>query len=282
VPIDFVPMLNLPHPMPRDAVNQPRTTFSFCRFMIPELCDYRGRALYLDADTLVFGDVAELAEMPFESRKVLTTAPEPTERWHGHDGTYLGSRSVAVMLLDCARLPWKIGDIVDDLDAGRYSYEDLLSDVCIVEPDEIADAIPPEWNHLERYEPGRTKLLHYTVVPTQPWKSDDNPLADVWMEHYHEAVEAGAVRPEEVEALVAAGLAKPSLLPGLGRRPARAGDAGLSDELAAAHEQMRRRIATLEATIDSMHRSWSWRIGAAIMRVLDAPRALLRRKRPSR
>src|SRR5439155_16490600 len=90
-------------------------------------------------------------------------------------------RQMSVMMLDCSRLPWDIDDIVAGLDEGRFSYRDLLFDMCVVEPDEIDDGLPPEWNHLERYEPGLTKLLHYTVIHTQPWKSDENPRGHLWM-----------------------------------------------------------------------------------------------------
>lgn len=274
VPVSISPMLDLDHPMPKDPANRPRTAFSFGRFMIPKLCGYRGRALYLDADMLVFGDVAELMDQPFGTHSVLCTAPEPTEAWDRHGTEYLGKRSVAVMLLDCSRLRWDIDEIVGDLDAGRYSYQQLLSEVCIVPPDEIADTIAPEWNDLERYEPGRTKLLHYTVVPTQPWKNDQNPLGEIWMAAYREAVEAGAVPPEEVESLIAAGHAKPSLAGALRTAPSRrAVMTNASLDLATA----RYRIAALEARLASMQNSWSWRIGDGVVRSLRVPRALVRR-----
>ncbi len=276
VPVEVTPMLDWPHPVPRSPENKPRTTFSFCRFMIPEACGYRGRALYLDADMIVLGDVAELAELPFGDRRVLCTAPAPTGAWDGHPAPYLGARSVAVMLLDCDHLRWKVDEIVAGLDEGRYTYAQLLSEVCIVPPAEIADGIPPEWNELERFEPGRTKLLHYTVVPTQPWKNDDNPLAELWMGWYREAVEAGAVPPEEVEALVRAGHVKPSLTAALRSAPSRRSVlTGASLDLAAAQ----RRIAALEERLASMTESLSWRIGSSIVRTARFPRALVRRGR---
>ena len=43
---------------PRDP--QQSTDFSFSRFLVPWLCDYRGWALFLDADMLCLGDIAEL------------------------------------------------------------------------------------------------------------------------------------------------------------------------------------------------------------------------------
>ena len=104
---------------------------------------------------------------------------------------------------------------------GATTYEELVYDLALVDDDDIADTIPVEWNHLERYEPGVTKLLHYTVVPTQPWRTEANPLGELWMDAYREAVEAGAIPPEEVEALLAAGPVKLSLAAPLRRAPSR-------------------------------------------------------------
>ena len=94
---------------------------------------------------------------------------------------------MSMMVLDCERLRWDVGEIIAGMDRGEYGYTDLLFDMCIVRDEEIDDSLPPAWNHLEHYEPGETRLLHYTVVPTQPWKSDANPLCDLWEQAFAEA-----------------------------------------------------------------------------------------------
>ena len=104
------------------------------------------------------------------------------------------------------------------LDDEKYTYEQLMFELCIVEPNEISDAIPPAWNHLEHFEPGETKLLHYTVVPRQPWKNDKNPLRTLWEPVYKEAYDAGVVHWQEVRRLALRGHIKPSLM-----LPSRAG-----------------------------------------------------------
>lgn len=213
------PMLDLHPPMPRKRENRPRTAFSFSRFMIPQLAGYRGRAIYLDADMQVFGDIRELAEAPFGGHHLLcTTQGEPPERWKGSTWFHPGPQ-MSVMVLDCGALEWDIEEIVDDLDAGRYSYADLLFRMCIVPPDRLDPTLPEVWNHLERYEPGATRLVHYTVVPTQPWKSVDNPLRELWLDGYRAAVAGGAVPPAEVEDAVAKAHVRPDLLDALADAP---------------------------------------------------------------
>src|SRR5438445_11336204 len=39
------------------------TEFTFSRFLVPWLCDYQGRAIFMDSDIVVTGDVAELLDM---------------------------------------------------------------------------------------------------------------------------------------------------------------------------------------------------------------------------
>jgi lipopolysaccharide biosynthesis glycosyltransferase len=186
-------------PKPKDKENRPRTAFSFCRFTIPERMGFAGRALYVDADMLVFSDVAELWRIPFGEQKILCTfQPEPPPAWR-ENKFFKRGRQFSVMLLDCTRLPWHVDEIIRGLDEKRYTYAQLMFDLCLVQPHEIEDRVPPEWNHLEHYEPGTTRLLHYTVVSTQPWRRRGNPYGAIWERHLAEAVEAGAVTARDLE-----------------------------------------------------------------------------------
>ncbi|MCC6669519.1 MAG: glycosyl transferase [Planctomycetes bacterium] len=218
-PVEVVPMRDLPIPVPADPANRPRTGFSLFRFVIPELAGYRGRALYLDADMHVFTDIAELWRIPFGEDLVLCTCqPEPPPAWR-HHAFFRPGRQFSVMLLDCDRLDWDIAKIVANLDAGAFTYPQLLFEMCVVPDGRVGDRIPREWNCLEHYDLGRTKLLHYTVVPTQPWKNDQNPLRYVWEREFEDAVAAGAVPEELVQEGVAKGHLKRSLLDAFLRRP---------------------------------------------------------------
>jgi hypothetical protein len=200
-PVRIIPMLDVPTPEPEDPDNRGRTGFSFSRFHIPKLAGYKGRALYVDADMQVFSDLAELWDIPFGDKKVLVTRQDqPPEKWKGADWFKPG-RQMSVMLLDCERLSWDIDEIIGGMDEGRYGYRDLMFDLCVVPDEEIGDNVPPEWNHLEHFEPGKTKLLHYTVVPTQPWKADNNPLGEIWHKEFEQAMAAGIVRGDEVTTL---------------------------------------------------------------------------------
>ena len=216
-PVEFHGMTADRMPVPRDKKNKPRTGFSFCRFTIPQRCGYRDRALYLDADMLVFTDIAELWRIPFGDQTVLCTwQGEVPEAWRNNPSFKTG-RHYAVMLLDCERLHWDVRDIVRGLDEDRYSYQQLMYDMCIVAPDAIDHRLATEWNSLENYEAGKTKNIHYTVVPTQPWKCRTNPHGAVWDQHLAEAIAKGIVTRDDIEIGVEAGYVHRDLLRFVGR-----------------------------------------------------------------
>lgn len=218
-PLQIFHMTDLELPTPKNPDNAPGTGFSFYRFVIPKLCGFKGKAIYLDADMLVFDDIANLWNLPFGGKDVLCSYQEEIPPgWENGQNNSLGEdrhwspgRQLSVMLLNCENLDWDIDEIIAGLDAGRYSYRELMADLCSVESSRIADTIPNEWNCLEWFEPARSSLVHFTVVPTQPWRHENNRLNDLWESALVDAVQAGAVRKEEVAELVAAGLLKPSL-----------------------------------------------------------------------
>ena len=171
-------------PVPRLPANRGRTGFSFSRFSIPALCGYRGRAIYLDADMQVFSDILGLWNHPMEGCALLSAAADPAwQRPPQH----------SVMLLDCASLDWNVAHIVDGLDDGRYSYADLMQRMCILPQAKQCAGLPPQWNSMEHFEPGRTRLLHYTDMPTQPWVSGTNSNGALFYRAFADALKDGGI-----------------------------------------------------------------------------------------
>lgn len=188
-------------PEPKDPRNRPRTPFSFQRFLIPALAGYVGRAIYLDSDMQVFHDIEALWSLPFEGADLLA-AYEPSST---------GRRpQFSVMLMDCERLKWNIRDLVEQLDGGGLSYEDLVYRMQAARS--IRASISPNWNSLERYEPGETSLIHYTDMDTQPWVSTAHPIAHIWFQDLFEAIDQGSIAASLVEEHVRRGFIRPSVL----------------------------------------------------------------------
>ena len=110
------------------------TGFSNLRYAVPELCGYRGSAIYLDCDMLLLADIAELAA-------------------YGKPGKWVvlddGTDEVAV--IDCSIRPPPL----EELDQHKkHEIKTKLAEY--MEP-----VIPAEWNVEDTFLPW-AKLLHFT------------------------------------------------------------------------------------------------------------------------
>jgi len=201
VSLVFDTMDDVEIPLPKHPKNQPQTGFSFKRFEIPKRAGFSGRAVYLDADMLVLANFLELWDIPCNGAKVLH-APSPNPQW---------PPQFSVLKLNCDELRWDLSAILRGLDEDAYDYEGLMKELCIEPADQVCPAIPPEWNSLELYEPGKTGLLHYTQMMKQPWVSCKNANGNLWVQYLKEAIAAEFVSFEEVKNAVERGFARPSL-----------------------------------------------------------------------
>jgi len=203
---EAVSAANISIPTPADPALKPRTPFTFQRFAIPELCQYQGRAIYLDSDMLVFRDINELWQQPFEKagepEADLLSVPEPPSSHR--------APQYSVMLLNCAQLKWRADQLVRALERRSWTYKEFVLEMS---PAAVKRAdLPLGWNDLERYEATRTALLHYTDMPYQPWLSVSNPLAPLWCQELLCAVADGAIARQMVQENSERGWVRPSLL----------------------------------------------------------------------
>ncbi len=201
VPVAFDDMMHVRAPMPRDKANQPRTGFSFHRFAIPRLAGYQGRAIYLDADMLVFHTIEELWNTPLQGATVLHCASSDASR----------VKQFSVLLLDCQRLKWELEAIVQGLDNAIYGYDSLMKEICLEPPDQVRDLLSPYWNSLEMYDCGKTRLIHYTDMQTQPWVYRNNRNGAIWVQYLREALTERAILFNEVQSAIQKGFIRPSL-----------------------------------------------------------------------
>lgn len=213
------PLTDIDLPEPRDLRQGSRTNFSFARFAIPELKGYQGRGLYLDADMLVFRDIKALWSLPFDGGTVIIQEELPE---HAVAPTKAGApgrrvKQTAVMLIDCEKARWDVREIVAGLD-GRYTYEQLMYDLCIVPEAEVRYRVPFAWNSLEHHDLD-TCLLHYTDMDTQPWVSADNRLGPLWLRELRLMIETGAVTRSDVQREIELGYFRPSLMRELEETP---------------------------------------------------------------
>ena len=215
----------------------PYTEFSFARFAIPALCEHRGHAVYMDSDMLVFHDIGELWDTPLDGASI---AIEIGSRSASAQTAHARNRHAAVMLMDCARLRWDVAEIVVGL--GRdYDYNALMSVDPLLGDDDMRELLPVGWNDLDRYDPARTRNLHFTEIRTQPWVSPQHPHGALWVAALRRMLEEHAIDADAVRDEVELGYVRPSLLLELGLVPVPA-DA-LTPKALAAHDESRGFVA---------------------------------------
>lgn len=211
--VEVLPMLDLPVPVPKEPRNGQRTGFSFSRYCIPELAGYQGKAIYMDADMLVLSDIRELWEIPFEGAKVVIQKEVKFEKITTQKvgAPKKRKKQCAVMLLDCSRLDWDIKRIVADMDVGKYDYEQLMYDLCILDESEIKFGVPFEWNSLEHYD-SETRLIHYTDVYTQPWAECGNKWGYLWFDEVRLMLANGSLKEDALRKEIELAYFRPSLI----------------------------------------------------------------------
>ena len=137
------------HPYPKDGKGW-ATDFTCFRYAVPELCGFEGRAIYLDADMIVLGDLDDLVRLPIgpEFWAISTTRPD-------------------VIVFDCAKFS-SVG--WPDLGTMRTSGHGFGHYHGIFAP-KLGKVVPDSWDCLDgRGLSAETKLVHYTAMQSQPWK----------------------------------------------------------------------------------------------------------------
>jgi hypothetical protein len=120
--------------------------------MLPAFYGYQGRCCYFDSDMIFLSDVAELWNQPIPDGKALLMSTDGAS---------------CTMLLDCARMQ-KILPPIERLKREEGYFRQVRRDI-------VKHSAPfkGDWNcrdgkgHSTIYD-GDAKLLHYTLIPTQP------------------------------------------------------------------------------------------------------------------
>jgi len=140
VPVAITPLIL--HQLPIDR--KELTDFTYSRYLVPYLCDYVGKAVFLDSDMLVLSDIAELFEAA--GNDAVSVVP--------FFGQFKFERpSVMVFNNDkCEVLTPKF-------------INDVMNPVSDLAWAESVGSLPMDWNFLVGYstpEKTKPKLLHFT------------------------------------------------------------------------------------------------------------------------
>lgn len=141
------------------------TSFTFSRFLVPYLCNYAGLALFLDADMVVTGDIAELFETDTGVHQVLVNKDQQPFEW------------ASAMLFDCASCSILTPEYIDNPKNGLLDFKWCEHGA--------VGTFPKEWNKAVGYQPPGldARLYHFTKgIPI--WRETKGNVEDVV---FHEA-----------------------------------------------------------------------------------------------
>ena len=142
------------------------TEFTYSRFLVPWLCDFKGVALYMDSDVIAIGDVTELIGQIQNNKAVSVVKGQRRFEW------------ASVMVFqnsncDCVKLT---PEFVNDPENALFDFKWAGS--------AQVGALPEEWNNLIGYEAPNpnAKIIHYTAgIPCWP-ETKKSPLAKLWFQ----------------------------------------------------------------------------------------------------
>jgi len=182
-PLDVRPLVlkDLDFPRPFDPLAS--TEFTYTRFLVPILCDFKSRAVFMDCDMLCRADIVEIFQLDLEPYWLRVVKhdyhPTSTVKMDGRLQTrYPRKNWSSFMLLNCERLTvWSRENVLTQSGAWLHRFEPI--------PDDRIGEISKDWNVLDRYD-ARTKLIHYTEGG--PWFDEhkDHPYGDIWLRYRDE------------------------------------------------------------------------------------------------
>lgn len=147
-PVQIIPLVLPQLPMSRQGL----TPFTFTRFLVPYLCDYKGWGLFLDIDMLLMHDINDLFEHADSHYAVSVVKNAKRFEW------------ASMMLFNNAKCRILTPEYIDNPSTTGLHTIDWVKE-------EEIGGLPNEWNHCVGYDTPRTdaKLVHFTQgVPCFP------------------------------------------------------------------------------------------------------------------
>ena len=150
-------------PMWRKPDPRQSTEFAFSRFLVPYLCGYEGRAIFMDCDVLCRANIIELWSALSARRAVAVVqhnyTPKEGDKFLGHGQSAYGRKNwSSVMVFNnpaCRALTPEYVNTAKGLDLHQFHWTD----------DDMVQGLDPAWNHLVgEYAPNPgAKLAHFTL-----------------------------------------------------------------------------------------------------------------------
>lgn len=154
-PVSITPLVIDFLPVPNTCVGL--TPFTFTRYLVPWVMGFEGRAIFMDADVVVQGDVGELMASAKGDHPVWVVKHKAAFEWP------------SVMIFDCAHEANQIltPEYVQEHHKQLPTFSWLGGGI----GNPAIGDLPKEWNHLVLYDEENpdAKLIHFTAgIPIWP------------------------------------------------------------------------------------------------------------------
>ena len=171
----------------RDPEEKASTEFAFTRFLVPLLCGFKGRALFVDCDFLFRADVNDLFNLAEDDTKAVSVVQHdyiPRAQWKmdGQPQIAYPRKNWSSLMLFNNEHPSVVKNL--DLNGVNRTFQSYLHQLHWAKDEEIG-SLPQEWNWLEgEYDwphDGTTpKAIHFTNGG--PWFDGCKGVrfADLW------------------------------------------------------------------------------------------------------
>lgn len=207
VPIEVIPLrrqdLRSQNIYTRDQDPKQSTEFTYCRFFVPYINNYKGWALFADDDFLWLGDIAELLDQVDDKYAIMCAqhdyAPAAGSKLAGRQQEAYPRKNWSSMVLYNCGHPANAKLTIEMINSASGSY---LHRFQWIEDDALIGRIHHDWNFLvEWYTPYTDgefpKAIHYTEGG--PWFPDyrKTDYSKVWFEYLKE-YEATLTQPRKL------------------------------------------------------------------------------------
>lgn len=200
VPVSITPLKIGHFPYFTNAHPLQSTEFAFTRFLVPSLCDFKGHALFMDADMLVRGDLADLFNLADPEKAVQVVKhnyqPKDEVKFLNQAQTKYSRKNWSSVILfnneKCEVLKESYVNNANGLYLHQFQW---------LENDEIG-SLPKSWNYLvgEDHDGQHTNpdIVHFTRGG--PYFEDyrDCAFAGEWRQYFKESISVLDTKQVEV------------------------------------------------------------------------------------
>lgn len=162
IPVSITPLILKQLPMTRAKTEFQSTEFSFSRFLVPHLCDFKGKAVFMDCDMLFRMDIANLWKQSSDKDAPVSVVkhdyiPKSENKFLDQkQSNYQKKNWSSLMLFNnefCKQLTPEVVNKESGMFLHQFEWADRVGE------------LPLSYNHLVgEYKPNPTaKIVHFTL-----------------------------------------------------------------------------------------------------------------------